>query len=235
MPALLPDARSTALTGILRDLDETYRHEPWVWDPQHVSSPMDIIAGAILVQHTTWINAERALDQLRSAGALDAAQLAGMPDQALLPLVRVSGTPTVKGRRLRAVARTILDAGGLDALLGLPRHELRTRLLATHGIGPETADAIMLYAANYPVFVIDAYTQRLFRRIGIGPENDGYDSWQRWFEERLPLDAAAFQRHHAHIVLHAKALCRTKPRCADCPLSGRCAYAATVEIPASGV
>jgi endonuclease-3 related protein len=235
MQASLPDSPERVLSGVLRVLDQTYRDETWVWDPQHVQSPMDVIAGAVLVQHTTWTNASRALDQLRSAGALDAEKLAAMPDEALLPLVRVSGTPTVKARRLQAIAQTILDAGGLEAFLALPLAELRTRLIATHGVGPETADAIMLYAANQPTFVIDAYTQRLFRRIGIGPEKDGYDSWQRWFDERLPLDAPAFQRHHAHIVLHGKALCRTKPRCSACPLSSHCAYAATLHIPASGV
>jgi endonuclease-3 related protein len=182
-----------------------------------------MITGAILVQHTNWTNAERALDALRAAGALDPAALATMPDGALVPLIRLSGTPTVKARRLRAIAATILDAGGLEKLFALPADELRVRLLATHGVGAETADAIMLYAADRRVFVIDAYTQRLFRRLGLGPTRDRYDDWQRYFEDALPdADVALFQRYHAAIVLHGKSLCRAKPRCISCPLLDRC-------------
>jgi endonuclease-3 related protein len=225
MPASHPDAERAALIGVLRILEETYGAETWVWDAEHVRGPMDIIAGAVLVQHTTWTNAERALEALRGAGALDPARLAAMPDDALVPLVRVSGTPTVKARRLRAIAQTIAVAGGIDALLALPVAELRSQLLATHGIGAETADAIILYAAGHPVFLIDAYTQRLFRRIGMGPAVNAYDAWQQWFEERLPADTRAYQRHHAHIVLHGKALCRPNPRCSACPLNDRCAFA----------
>lgn len=222
MPASPPDTEVAALADVSRVLDDIYGDEHWVWDPEHVRNAMDIIAGAVLVQHTTWINAERALEALRAAGGLDPARLARMPDDVLVPLVRVGGTPTVKARRLRAIAQTIVEAGGLDALLSLPADELRATLLATHGIGAETADAIMLYAAGQPVFVIDAYTRRLFRRIGIGPEADSYATWQQWFEDRLPADARSYQRHHAHIVLHAKAICRPKPRCQACPLTNRC-------------
>lgn len=225
MPASPPDTERAALTGVLRILDETYGGEPWVWDPQHVRGPMDVIAGAVLVQHTMWTNAERALERLRAAGALDPGGLATMSDDGLMPLVRVSGTPAVKARRLRAIARTITDAGGLDTLLALPAEELRWRLDETHGVGPETRDAIMLYAAGYAAFVIDAYTQRLFRRLGIGPQAKSYAAWQQWFEDRLPADTRAFQRHHAHIVLHGKALCRPKPRCQPCPLRVRCNFA----------
>jgi endonuclease-3 related protein len=135
----------------------------------------------------------------------------------------VSGTPSIKARRLRSLAQTIVDAGGLDAFLALPLEEVRPRLLATHGIGPETADAIALYAAGHRVFVIDAYTRRVFRRIGMGPEGDGYEDWRLWFEASLPdADATVFQRYHAWIVLHAKAVCRPRPLCARCPLIEMC-------------
>jgi endonuclease-3 related protein len=204
MQASLPDTRS-AVAGVLELLDNTYRDETWVWDPQHVADRMEIVAGAVLVQHTTWTNAERALDNLRHAGALDPARLAALPEEELTSLVRVSGTPTVKARRLRAIARTIVNAGALEALLALPPDELRARLLATHGIGAETADAIMLYAAGRRVFVIDAYTRRMFERIGSAPADGTYDAWQRYLEDALPdAGVRAFQRHHAHIVMHAK-------------------------------
>jgi endonuclease-3 related protein len=237
MPASHPDAAT--LERVLRVLDERYQDETWHWDAEHVRGPMDVIAGAVLVQHTTWTNAERALEQLRAAGALDSPVLARMPDEALVPLVRVSGTPTIKARRLRAIASTIDAAGGLTAFLSLPKDDLRARLLATHGIGPETADGILLYAAGQRVFLIDAYTQRLFRRVGIGPAGTSYDAWQRWCEDRLPhATARDFQRHHAHIVLHGKALCRAKPRCGACPLITECAFgkaneAAAVTVTAS--
>lgn len=221
MLASHPDAG--ALASVLATLDATYRGETWHWHPEHVRGPLDVIVGAVLVQHTAWTNAERALEELRSAGAVDAARLAAMTDEELAPMLRVSGTPLVKTRRLRAVARTIVDAGGVAGLLALPRGQLRARLLATHGVGPETADAIALYAAGHRVFVVDAYTQRIFRRIGLGPGANGYDAWQRWFEERLDASTARdFQRHHAHIVMHGKALCRPRPRCGACPLQQCC-------------
>jgi endonuclease-3 related protein len=185
---------------------------------------MDIVAGAILVQHTTWTNAERALERLRDAGALDADTIATMPDERLAELVRVSGTPSVKARRLRALAESIIGAGGLEALFALPLRELRPRLLATHGVGHESADAILLYAAARPTFVIDAYTKRLFRRLGLAPAGEDYETWRAHFEEALPRDDAVslYRRFHAYIVLHTKALCRPAPRCAVCPLLGAC-------------
>jgi endonuclease-3 related protein len=207
-------------------LEAAYATQPWHWSPDHVHGPMDIIAGSILVQHTTWTNAERALERLRAACALDAPTILHMPDADLVELIRVSGTPQVKLRRLRAVAQTIEDAGGLEALFALADGELRARLLATHGIGPETADAIMLYGDGRRTFLIDAYTIRLFRRLGLGPDGgDAYAAWQRWFEDALPhADAAMFQRFHAHIVLHGKALCRVLPLCAACPFLADCAF-----------
>ncbi len=132
----------------------------------------------------------------------------------------------MKARRLRAVAETIERAGGIDVFLALPLEALRPLLLETHGIGAETADAIALYAAGHRAFVIDAYTRRLFGRLGLGPElRDGYAAWQRYFEDALPgADAAAFQRYHGYIVLHCKARCRATPLCGGCPLRGQCAY-----------
>ncbi len=222
--AAAPRDAAADLLDIYRILDARYRGETWHWLADAVHGPMDIVAGAVLVQHTTWTNAERALGSMRAAGALDPQALAAMPPADLAALVRVSGTPTIKARRLRAVAETIVRAGGIDALLALPPLTLCERLLATHGIGPETADAIALYAAGSLVFVIDAYTRRLFGRLGIGPAHGGYAAWQGYFEDALAGEASVdlFQRYHGYIVLHAKALCRTVPRCAPCPLLPRC-------------
>jgi endonuclease-3 related protein len=186
---------------------------------------MDIIVGATLVQHTTWQSAEHALEQLRSVTDLNPAIIASMPDEELVPHIAVSGTPRVKARRLKALAAAIVTAGGTDVFLALPVAEQRATLLATHGVGDETADAIMLYAAGRRTFVIDAYTRRTFGRIGITPAyGDGYGDWQRMFESALPeADSAAFQRYHANIVLHAKAVCRARPRCDACVLARDCA------------
>lgn len=220
-----PQSRNTLL-DIYHRLDTAYNTEVWHWSPPHVRGPMDIIAGAILVQHTNWKNAERALEALRSATVLDPQTIVTMPEERLVELIRVSGTPTVKARRLRALSETLLEAGGLDAFLALPLDVMRPLLLATHGVGPETADAIALYAAGHRTFVIDAYTKRVFRRLGIAPDTgDCNDDWRAFFEASLPqADATLFQRYHAWIVLHAKARCRTTPLCEDCPLFDVCDF-----------
>lgn len=224
------------LTPIFTLLDDAYRDATWHWSAPHVRAPFDVFAGAVLVQHTTWTNAERALDALRDAGALYPARLAAIPEEEIAALVRVSGTPTVKARRLRALAQTVMAAGGLEAMIALPANELRARLLGTHGIGPESADAIALYAASARVFVIDAYTKRLFRRIGGAPEGDRYDVWQRWLEDAQPgATAADFARQHAHIVLHAKAVCRPQPRCDACVLRDLCATGVAARDAGAGV
>lgn len=226
--AQAPDARFVRRT--LAALDRAYGDEHWHWMPDAVQSPFDVIAGAILVQHTTWQAAERALESLRAAGMLDVRTLASLPDERIAEQVRMAGTPAVKARRLRAIASMIGGAGGLDAFLALPLAEMRPRLLATHGVGRETADAIALYAAGQRVFVIDAYTMRLFERLGVRPGGRpggrGYEDWRAWFEEALPdADVRAFQRYHATIVLHGKAVCRARPLCGACPLRRVCAHA----------
>ena len=211
-----------AVRDIVERLEAAYGHEHWHWMPEH-ATPIEVIVGAILVQHTTWENAERALETLRAAELLDSAVIIAAMDETLVDAIRVSGTPNVKARRLRAIAQTIVEAGGLDAMLALPLDELRSLLLATHGIGSESADAIALYAGGKRTFMIDAYTRRVFRRIGIGPERDGYEDWRALFQNALvAADVRVFQRYHAWIVLHARAVCRPRPRCGACPLKHVC-------------
>lgn len=222
--------RQPSLLGVYEVLLAEHGHETWHWAPSHIAGPMDVVAGAVLVQHTGWANAERALEALRAAGALDPVRLGSMPRAELAALVRVSGTPTVKARRLQALAATIVAARGLQAFLALNREDLRELLLETHGIGPETADAILLYAAGHLAFVVDAYTKRMFRRIGAGPAGDGYDAWQRYFEHGLTASASVdlYRAYHACIVLHSKAVCRAVPRCGECALRPHCATGASV-------
>jgi endonuclease-3 related protein len=204
-------------------LEAHYDLDRWHWRAD--TSALDICLGAILVQHTAWTNVEKALVNLREAGIDSVDGIAALSEEALALLVRPSGTPMPKARRLHALAALVLEYGGFAGLFDRPEAELRRLLLGTYGIGPETADVILLYAALKPAIVYDAYTNRLFRRIGMGPERDGYDTWRAWLDERLPQDVAYRKRHHAAIVVHCKELCRVKPRCEACPLRSECAYA----------
>lgn len=211
----------TPVPDIFKRLDGAYDFATWHWQ---ADTPPDVICiGAVLVQHTQWSNVELALARLRDAGTLSLAAIASLPEERLAELLRPAGTLAVKARRLLALARLAQTHGGLDALLSLPTEELRSLLLATPGIGPESADAILLYAAGRPVFVIDAYTTRIFRRLGFGPERNDYHTWQGWFEDRLTAGTEAYRRYHALIVLHGKATCRPRPRCASCCLADVCA------------
>jgi endonuclease-3 related protein len=224
MPARpVSPAQPVDLLDVYRRLDEAYSDQVWHWLPEHGASALEIAIGAVLVQHTNWMNAERALDALRAAGCLAPGSIAALPDDELADHIRAGGLSRVKARRLKALADTMIAAGGLDAFLALPGETLRQALLSTPGIGEETADAIALYAAGVPTFVVDAYTRRLFERLGHRPPGSTYSAWKRHFEERLrdqPL--AVYQRYHGWIVLHAKQRCRPTPICAGCPLLGVC-------------
>ena len=217
----------TTLPHVLDALEHMHGAERWHWTAD--SDPFEVALGAILVQHTAWTNAERAIDRLREAGALDPAALAALPDGALEELVRPSGQYRTKARKLRAFLDLIGDHGSLKALLALPAPALRERLLGTWGIGEETADVIVLYAAGKPAVVVDAYTRRLFARLGLGPPPDApYRDWQAYLAGELPGDAPALARFHALVVLHGKRLCLARrPRCGDCDLAPRCAFAAS--------
>ena len=210
---------------VLDALERMHGGERWHWTAE--SDPFEIAVGAILVQRTAWTNAERALDRLREAGALDPAALAALPAAAVEELVRPSGQYRTKARKLRAFLDLVAAHGSLDALLALPAPALRERLLETWGIGEETADVIALYAAGKPAVVVDAYTRRLFGRLALGPAPDApYRDWQRYLAGALPGDAPALARFHALVVLHGKRLCLARrPRCGDCALAPRCAVA----------
>ncbi len=202
-------------------LDAAYDYSAWHWQPE--TSRDYVCISAVLVQHTSWSNVEQALAHLEEAGALSLEAVHGMPHGRLAELVRPAGMPDTKAERLLAFAQLAADHGGLAGLLALATAELRERLLATRGIGPETADAILLYAAGRPTFVVDAYARRISSRIGLGPEGDRYDVWQSWFQDTLPGDANAYARYHGLFVLHGKQTCRPQPRCTGCCLVEVCA------------
>jgi endonuclease III related protein len=200
---------------------------PQGWWPGS-GDPFEVIVGAVLTQSVAWTNVEHALDNLRAAGALSLPGLDALDEGALGALLRPSGYYTVKARRLRAVVRLVVDGfdGDLSRLLSLPLDVLRPRLLATYGVGAETADAILVYAAGLPSFVVDAYAVRLFSRLGLAPPGGpaaGYAAWQGRLMSHLPADAALFNEYHALIVRHGKERCRKRaPRCPGCPLLDLC-------------
>jgi endonuclease-3 related protein len=180
--------------------------------------------GAILVQNTAWANVERALESLRGRGLLAFPALARLPPSRLASLIRSSGTFRVKARRLRAFLDWLGSeyGGDVEAMRRESPERLRERLLAVPGIGAETADSILLYAAGHPVFVVDAYTRRVFSRLGLVGGGESYAEIQRFFAEALPRDAALFNDYHAQIVRLGKDVCRARPRCPECPLEDVC-------------
>lgn len=210
------------LLSICADLEAMHAWRGWHWWPD--AEAFEVIVGAILVQNTAWANVEHALERLRTAGALSPVTMAALSDAELEELVRPSGQFRQKTRKLRAVLELVQEGGGLDGLLAAPPDELRARLLATWGIGEETADAIVLYAARQPAFAVDAYLRRIFGRLGLGPDPRApYGEWQRFFVSHLPADRDLWARYRALIVLHAKYLCRKhRPRCGECLLLPRC-------------
>jgi endonuclease-3 related protein len=199
------------------------RFGPAGWWPG--DSPFEVCLGAILVQNTSWRNVEKALGVLRAGGLLSFDALSALSEDALAPLLRPSGVYRVKARRVRAFLDFlgVRFAGRVEALRSLAAGPLREALLSVHGIGRETADSIALYAAGVPLFVVDAYTRRIFARLGLLRGDEPYDEAQAFFHRRLPADAALFNDFHAQLVRLGKEFCRARPRCRGCPLSGVCA------------
>jgi endonuclease-3 related protein len=208
------------LLTIYERLMQAYGPQGW-WPGD---GPLQVMVGAVLTQATNWRNVERAIARLAEAGMLSAEALALAPREVLEELVRPTGYYRAKAERLQSLARMLLEScqGDIERLKGLPPKALREMLLRVRGIGPETADSILLYALDYPYFVVDAYTRRLFRRLGYGPRGNSYHEWQRFFMEALPPDATLFNEYHALIVRHGKERCRPRPRCPGCPLLDLC-------------
>ena len=204
------------------------RYGPQHWWPGR--TPFEVVVGAILTQSTAWANVARAISNLEAAVALSPGTLQALPLEHLEELVRPSGYYHAKARKLRAFTTLLAEeyGGELEPLLALPGPELRRRLLDTYGIGPETADSICLYAAGVPYFVVDAYTRRVFARLGLVAERVGYPELQALFMDNLPADVPLFNEYHALIVRHGKEVCRKRPRCAGCTLADLCPRGAGV-------
>lgn len=209
---------------------EVYRRLYAAYGPQHwwpAGSPFEVVVGAILTQSAAWVNVEKAIQNLRAAGVLSPEGLLRVGLDELAGLIHPAGYYNAKARKLKAFVEMLFDRhdGRLDSLFALPLPELRRELLATHGVGQETADSIVLYAAEKPSFVIDAYTRRVFARLGVQPARDNYSSWQRMFSEALPPDVQLFNEYHALIDRHAKTVCRKVPLCPGCCLREICRLA----------
>ena len=184
-------------------------------------TPFEIIVGAILVQNTTWVNAARAIANLRQAKLLTPFALERVSQPKLARLIRSSGYFRQKARKLKAFLEFLRreHRGSLATMFRAPTATLRQQLLAVHGIGPETADSILLYAGNHPVFVVDAYTRRILQRHGLATGKESYEEIRRLVEKSLPNAPQHFNEFHALIVHTGKNFCRTSgPLCSQCAL-----------------
>ena len=214
----------TPLGAHLLDIHDRFYHQ---YGPQHwwpSDGPFETIIGAILTQNTAWKNVETALDNLKAAQALSPQRLRELPIDALAQLIRPSGYFNTKAKKLKAFANHLGDRyrDDLAAFLSQDTALLRQELLSIYGIGDETADDILLYAARLPSFVIDTYTRRILRRLGIAPERDRYGEFQSLFHENLHPDAQLFNEYHALLDRHAKETCRKSPLCNGCCLMDIC-------------
>ena len=198
------------------------RHGPQKWWP--ADTPFEVMVGAILVQRTTWTNTSRAIENLKLADRLSPLAIRETGDEELQEIIRPAGFFRTKARKLGALCGFLGEHYGdsLEAMSERPDEELRDELLSIYGVGDETADDIMLYAFGRPVFVVDAYTRRIFGRLGLVDPNLKYTALQSVFHAGIPRDVALYNEYHALIVVHGKDICKTRPVCSECPLDSVC-------------
>ena len=191
--------------------------------PQHwwpAETVFEVIVGAVLTQNTSWKNVDRALENLRAAGVLHLEGLRGLHHEELAELIRPAGYFRLKARRLRNLLDLIHERhdGSLERFLATDLQTLREQLLGVNGIGPETADSILLYAAEKPTFVIDAYTHRVAKRHGWVEQERDYHGLKEYFEAALPQEVPLYNEYHALLVRVGHEFCKPTPRCEHCPL-----------------
>jgi endonuclease-3 related protein len=199
------------------------------YGPQHWwpgDTPFEVIVGAILTQSAAWGNVEKAIANLKKAGALNPVSLRKLELSKIAELIYPTGYYNAKALKLKAFVEYlgVAHRDSLDKLFSLDTSKLRNELLNIHGIGPETADSIILYAARKPVFVIDAYTRRIISRLGLNPVKEDYSAYQALFMENLPADEKLFNEYHALFVRHGKEVCKKTPLCANCCLRKLCSH-----------
>jgi endonuclease-3 related protein len=195
---------------------ERYGHRHW-WPAE---TPFEVCVGAILTQNTNWGNVERAIANLKGERLLSPRGLRAVPVERLAEVIRPAGYFNVKSVRLKGFISWLFDnyGGSVERMAAAEWTALREGLLRVKGIGPETADSILLYACKKPSFVVDAYTKRLLSSLGLISGREGYEEVRALFMKNLPPDVALFNEYHALIVQHAKEHCRKRARCAGCAL-----------------
>jgi len=200
------------------------RYGPQYWWP--AQEPFEIIVGAILTQSAAWGNVEKAIANLKSAKALSPEALRRLTLSQVAGLIRPCGYYNAKALKLKSFAHWLGEYynDDLSKLFTNNTDHLRQQLLSVHGIGQETADSIILYAANKPIFVIDAYTRRIINRIGLAPDSNSYPAYQNLFMHNLPADAQLFNEYHALLVCLGKRVCRNHPLCHQCCLNSICHF-----------
>lgn len=213
--------------------EEVYDRLVGHFGPRHwwpATSVMEMMLGAILTQSVAWRNVEKALVQLQALTEFAPRRLAELSDEQLHAALRPTRFYRAKAKKVRSFVHHLLAHydGDWSSLLRRPATALRAELLSIHGIGEETADDILVYAAKQPSFVIDAYTRRIMRRLGLAPEADSYGTWQRYFAARVPADVELYGEFHAQLDALGHHLCLPRtPRCPQCPLRQCCRFAAT--------
>jgi endonuclease-3 related protein len=210
---------------MLTELQEAFQRLLAAFGPQHWwpgDSAFEVMVGTVLVQNTAWRNVERAIANLRDANLMDPRKLYALPVDELAELIRPAGYYQVKARRLRNLLQLVVESydGSLDEMFAIELAALREQLLSVHGVGPETADAILLYAGGMPTFVVDTYAHRVLVRHGWIGDDASYDEIKELFEASLPADAMLYNEYHALLVRVGKDYCkRSAPKCDACPLA----------------
>ncbi len=189
-------------------------------------SAFEIMVGAVLTQNTAWTNVEKAITNLKRARSLSPGAIVKAHPKRLAAWLKPSGYFNIKARRLKALCRLVLEQGGVNKIAKGGTDRLRQALLDVHGIGPETADDILLYAFDRPVFVIDAYTRRIFSRLGLVRGDEDYETLRRKFQDNLENSVPLFSEYHALVVIHGKEICKKQPLCSRCCLNRDCPSAA---------
>lgn len=190
------------------------------WWPSKTS--FEMMVGAILTQNTSWKNVEKSINEMRKQGLLKPITLAEASTKTIAAAIKSSGYYNQKAERLKLLAEHTQKYSSLQKIFSKPLPELRKELLSLKGIGPETADSIILYAAKKPIFVIDAYTKRLAERLPLTKEFQDYNALQDFFHKNTPKSTQAYNEYHALIVKHCKEYCKKKPLCSECFLRKDC-------------
>jgi endonuclease-3 related protein len=206
-------ARERALDRLLLELHAGFGWQRW-WPAR---TPFEVIVGAVLTQNTAWRNVELALARLGTEGAITPTRLLELEEEQLAELVRPSGYYRSKARKLRAVAAWYQEVGGLSALKRRRLEPLRDELLTVHGVGPETADSILCYAAGRRTAIVDAYTRRILARHELGPAGAPYAELRAWLTERLVASQLVFEEFHALFVRAGYDNCKPRAACSTCP------------------